>query len=281
MQLLYDAVDPTRVLLDATVTGIDAGQTAVVLADGSRVPGRMVVGADGVRSAVADGLGVPAPNVTGQMAFRGVAEFDGPVPVAAATAAQIWGKGSRAGLYPMTESSVYWFVTQDWQGELPDNSPKQVRDEVLALVRGWQGGIEECVEATDAALISRSRLGDRWVPPSLGSAGSFTLAGDALHPMTPNLGQGGCTALEDGIVLAQQLKAVWPSGRGTSVQAALRAYERARAARCVPLTVRSNLIGRIAQGSNPVLAQARDMVVPVIVKPEMFFEHTLFDCGNL
>lgn len=65
------------------------------------------------------------------------------------------------------------------------------------------------------------------------------------------------------------------------VQTALRSYEQARAERCVPLTVRSNLIGRIAQGSNPTVVLARDAVVPVIVKPEMFFEHTLFDCGQL
>ena len=93
--------------------------------------------------------------------------------------------------------------------------------------------------------------------------------------------QGGCTALEDGIVLAQQLKAIWPSRDNMSLQGALRAYEQARAARCVPLTVRSNLIGRVAQGGNPVVALARDAMVPVIVKPDMFFEHTLFNCGSL
>lgn len=93
--------------------------------------------------------------------------------------------------------------------------------------------------------------------------------------------QGGCTALEDGIVLAQQLKAAWGTDDSAAIQTALRSYEQVRARRCVPLTVRSNLIGRIAQGSSPVVAQARDAVVPVIVKPGMFFEHTLYDCGQL
>lgn len=89
----------------------------------------------------------------------------------------------------MTGSSVYWFVTQNWQGELPEKSPEEIKEEIACVVRGWQGGIAACVEATDAAVISRSRLGDRWLPPRLGQAQRFTLAGDALHPMTPNLGQ--------------------------------------------------------------------------------------------
>jgi hypothetical protein len=46
----------------------------------------------------------------------------------------------------------------------------------------------------------------RWDLPNGSGAGAVTLAGDALHPMTPNLGQGGCTALEDAIVLARLMR---------------------------------------------------------------------------
>lgn len=81
-------------------------------------------------------------------------------------------------------------------------------------------------------------------------------------------------------MLARELKAAW-HGDSAKLQAALRSYELARAQRCVPLTIRSNLIGRIAQGGSLVQDSARDALVPLIVKPEMFFEHTLFDCGTL
>ena len=87
--MLYEAVDPDRVLLDATVTGLDTSATAVLLADGSKLNGRVVVGADGVRSAISEGLGLPGPKVTGQMAFRGVAEFDNTLPIAASTVCQV------------------------------------------------------------------------------------------------------------------------------------------------------------------------------------------------
>ena len=38
--------------------------------------------------------------------------------------------------------------------------------------------------------------------------GNTVLIGDACHPMMPNLGQGGCQAMEDGYVLTNMLKEV-------------------------------------------------------------------------
>ena len=37
------------------------------------------------------------------------------------------------------------------------------------------------------------------------SAGRVVLVGDAWHPITPNIGQGACCALEDAVVLAKKL----------------------------------------------------------------------------
>jgi hypothetical protein len=106
------------------------------------------------------------------------------------------------------------------------------------------------------------------MPASSGSS-SITLAGDSLHPMTPNLGQGGCTALEDALVLArclqqQQLPSLAAELRGTSsssgssrgraaavaaaaVQSAIGQYERERMQRCLPLTIRSYVMGALLQ----------------------------------
>lgn len=139
------------------------------------------------------------------------------------------------------------------------------------MVRGWSWGLEQVVQATPADDLSRSRLVDRWdAPPSGGAApASLTLAGDALHPMTPNLGQGGCTALEDALVLARSLQQqgvpflatqLQRGGAGggsrdgsleaaaaAGVRAAVGAYERERSARCLPLTVRSHAMGALLQ----------------------------------
>lgn len=114
----------------------------------------------------------------------------------------------------------------------------------------------------------------RWAlpPPSSGRI-SVTLAGDALHPMTPNLGQGGCTALEDALVLGRSLQQagapalaakLHDSLAGSSarsfgqqqqqqqaaaaaVREAIARYERERTQRCLPLTIRSHLMGAALQ----------------------------------
>jgi 2-polyprenyl-6-methoxyphenol hydroxylase-like FAD-dependent oxidoreductase len=97
--------------------------------------------------------------------------------------------------------------------------------------------------------------------------------------MTPNLGQGGCTALEDSLVLARCLQqqgapalaAALQQGGGSgssggsqqqqvaaaaAVRAALRQYEWERATRCLPLTVRSHVMGAVLQvrGSSALFA---------------------------
>jgi 2-polyprenyl-6-methoxyphenol hydroxylase-like FAD-dependent oxidoreductase len=79
-----------------------------------------------------------------------------------------------------------------------------------------------------------------------------THPGDAAHPTTPNLGQGGCLALEDAVVLARALAGVLSSDSITTqaqregVEKALRSYEAERKGRCLKLTVRVR--GREGEG---------------------------------
>jgi 2-polyprenyl-6-methoxyphenol hydroxylase-like FAD-dependent oxidoreductase len=83
-------------------------------------------------------------------------------------------------------------------------------------------------------------------------AGRITLLGDAAHPMTPNLGQGACQALEDAVVLSQCLAAQ------TDVPAALRSYEHQRIPRANELVNRSRQVGAIGQVESRVAVRLRD-----------------------
>ena len=75
-QLLLQAAGPERVVLDAPVESVDAESGRVTLADGRSVGGRLLLGADGVRSAVAAAVGVPPAGFVGQAGFRGIADFE-------------------------------------------------------------------------------------------------------------------------------------------------------------------------------------------------------------
>ena len=236
--------------------------------------------------------------------------------------------GVRAGMYPMAGNTVYWFVAFDDDGQPVSSTPDEKKASALSMVRGWHHGIEECIEATRAERISRNRFFDRIAPASLATRtgeAHVTLAGDSLHPMTPNLGQvrsplrrhssvtalwpqhwmnlrarleyvdchlvpnpnfkltrlqGGCVALEDGIVLAQKLAGVWQD-KGADLGAVLGDYERARAKRCLPLTARGRAMGVVLQSSLLPVVLARDAAVSKFLDPGHFFDHTLFDVGAL
>jgi 2-polyprenyl-6-methoxyphenol hydroxylase-like FAD-dependent oxidoreductase len=72
----------------------------------------------------------------------------------------------------------------------------------------------------------------------------MTLLGDAIHPTTPNLGQGGCQAMEDALVLTRCFEKYGPS------EQALRTYEHLRHRRTAILTRISRYYGRVGQLEN-------------------------------
>ena len=126
----------------------------------------------------------------GARRYRGLAQFDGPVPVQASTVCQVWGPGRRAGVYPMANNEVYWFATFDAAESLPQKNPEELKADAMRLVDGWSHGVAECIAHTPADGISCNRFLDRWPSPIGGlTDASATLLGDAFHPVTPDLGQ--------------------------------------------------------------------------------------------
>jgi 2-polyprenyl-6-methoxyphenol hydroxylase-like FAD-dependent oxidoreductase len=85
------------------------------------------------------------------------------------------------------------------------------------------------------------------------------LLGDAAHPMTPDLGQGACQAIEDAVVLAGCLRK-----KGDDVESALRLYEARRSGRAAQIVRRSRRLGRIAQLENSLLCRLRNAALKTI-----------------
>jgi 2-polyprenyl-6-methoxyphenol hydroxylase-like FAD-dependent oxidoreductase len=149
----------------------------------------------------------------------------------------------------MNGGRVYWFAVKNAPEDA--RSPGGERDELRRIFRDWHDPIPDLIEATDEALILRNDIYDR-APLRRWGQGRVTLLGDAAHPMTPNLGQGACQALEDAVVLADCLREAGDTG------AALRAYEAGRIPRTTFLVNRSRDIGRVAQWQHPLAVWARD-----------------------
>jgi len=114
--------------------------------------------------------------------------------------------------------------------------------------------IPELVAATPPEAIIRTCLYER-SPLERLSVGRIALAGDAAHPMLPNLGQGACQAIEDAVVLADELAAT------DDVVAALRRYSAHRAQHTAAVVKASRQMSRIAHLRNPLAAGLRNALL--------------------
>ncbi len=169
------------------------------------------------------------------------------------------GRGAQFGLAPLGQSGTYWFATKN----RPPRERSAAEDEkaaVLASFRAWPPPIGEVIEATPAQAILRSDVSDR-PPIRRWGAGRVTLLGDAAHPMTPNLGQGACQAIEDAAVLACTLR-----GAGDAA-GALRSYEAVRRGRTAMVTRLSFYAGVLFQAERPPACAARDLLIRVTPGP--------------
>jgi 2-polyprenyl-6-methoxyphenol hydroxylase-like FAD-dependent oxidoreductase len=250
--VLLDAVGRTSLRLGAECVGFRQSDMGVIarFANGDEVRGDLLIGADGLHSAVrAQLFGATPPRYAGYTAWRGVAEFDhGQV-----MAGESWGRGQRFGMMPLNRGRVYWFGTANTaEGEA--DSPAGRKADVRQRFAGWHAPIEALIEATDGADILRNDIYDR-SPLRYWAAGRVALLGDAAHPMTPNLAQGACQAIEDAGVLAKCLSA------DKDVPAALHSYEAWRMARTRAITSESRLLGQVAQWRSPVACWLRDTLL--------------------
>lgn len=94
---------------------------------------------------------------------------------------------------------------------------------------GWSPEIHACLDNTPEPMVEQRDLYDR--RPSVlksWSKGSVTMLGDAVHPMMPNLGQGGCQAIEDAFVLTNLLSEIEEKSQ---IPEALQEYYRQRIVR--------------------------------------------------
>lgn len=236
---LADAAGRDRFRLGATCVGYEADPAGVTarFADGRTERGDLLIGADGLRSAVrAQLLGDEPPRYAGYTAWRGVGLVDRPeVPVGVTILAV--GRGSQVGILPIGKGRTYWFATANVPegGSDPAGGHKAA---LLARFGDWYPPVPAAIAATPEDAIIRNDIIDR-PPVATWGDGRVTLLGDAAHPTTPNLGQGACMALEDAVVLARCLKGA------ADIPAGLRAYEAARRPRTALVTTQSWQLGKL------------------------------------
>ena len=135
-------------------------------------------------------------------------------------------------------------------GQVPDVE----KSLLLRAFSGWHVPIAELIAATPPEAIIRTCLYDRQPLERL-NLGRTTLMGDAAHPMLPNLGQGACQAIEDAVVLSEELATT------DDVVMALGRYSARRSRHTAGVVKASRQMSRIAHLRNPLAAGLRNTLL--------------------
>ncbi|KAA6223372.1 FAD-binding protein [Streptomyces albofaciens JCM 4342] len=201
----------------------------------SHLTADLVVAADGIHSAARRALfpGHPEPRYAGFTSWRLVV----PALRRPYAAHETWGPGGLWGSVALHDGRVYAYATAAVPpgGRAPDDE----RSELLRRFGGWHRPIPEILAAADPAAVLRNDVRTAARPLPACHRGRVALLGDAVHPMTPNLGQGGCQAIEDAVVLAHRVASDRP------LAAALDAYSRERLPRTTEVVRRAERVGRL------------------------------------
>ncbi|CAL4937698.1 unnamed protein product [Urochloa decumbens] len=292
LQALEEELPKGTIRYSSKIVSIEEdGEIKVLrLADGSVLRAKVLIGCDGVNSVVAKWLGLAKPSYSGRLAARGLAHYPdghGFEP----KFLQFIGHGFRSGMLPCNETDIYWFFT--WtpseHDKGVDESEAKMKQFVLDKLRGSK------VPEEALAVIAKSEMSDvlaaplRFRPPlSLVTASiskvNVCVAGDALHPMTPDLGQGGCSALEDGVVLARCLGEALvgdsAAAENERIEACLREYARIRRWRSVELIATAYTIGFIQESNHAIVSFLRDKFLSGVLAGRLL-KMADYDCGTL
>ncbi|KAL2468212.1 FAD/NAD(P)-binding oxidoreductase family protein [Forsythia ovata] len=241
----------------------------VHLADGSVVKSKVLIGCDGVNSMVAKWQSSTA----------------------------YFGGGFRYGFIPCDDESIYWFCTLTpsiFNYDENEQNPFKMKQFVLSNIQNAPQEVSDIVERTELDCISYSPL--KYRSPwniLLGHIvkNNVCVVGDAFHPMTPDIGQGGCSALEDSVVLARCLAEALsekPSGNEkesddgeyVKMERGLQKYAKERRWRSYSLISMSYIVGMIQESNGKVIRFLRKSflskcTVGIVVRMADF------DCGKL
>ena len=211
------AAVPHRLGVSLTALTQDDNRVRVSLSDGTSGNYDLVVGADGIYSTVRElAVNPSSPRYAGQMVWRSVIPTR---PRGIVEMMVLMGDGCFFGVVPMGEGYTYGFGAVDG---VRFEDPLVGR---LERFRRRFAGFGEPVPAYLAALQCDEQLivgPIEWVELDEWYCGRVVLIGDAAHAGPPHMGEGGCMAMEDALVLADCLRTA------DSVECALEAYVRRR-----------------------------------------------------
>ncbi len=227
----------------------DATGVTAIFENGQTARGDLVVAADGIRSMLR--AYVLGQDVDPQ--YGGYVNWNGLVPADAELAPEdCWviyvGDHKRASLMPVAGDRFYFFLDVPLPQGTPAN-PSRYQADLKGYFEGWAAPVQTLIERIDFNLVARPEIHDVG-PIDRFVNGRVALLGDAAHATCPDLGQGGCQAMEDALVLTQYLITT-----NLGIGDALKRYETERMARANAVVRKARSRAKQIHGINPEITQ--------------------------
>ena len=243
LSLLEGAQETGKVkfLTNTRIVRVEQDEASVTVFDqnGKAYQGVALIGADGGKSVVREQYVNDPPRVTGHVVYRAVVDKKDFPDNLQWNAASIWvGPNCHLVHYPLRGGEQYNVVVtfhsrdkEEWG--VTDGS----KEEVQSYFQG--------IAAKPRQLIDLPKTWKRWATADREPIGTWvfgrtTLLGDAAHPTTQYMAQGGCMALEDAVTLGEALRVHqndWPK--------ALLLYQKSRVARTARIVLSGREMGRL------------------------------------
>jgi FAD-dependent urate hydroxylase len=254
-EAMIELIGAERYRFGSEVTGVEEGDggVALVLADGSRAEGDLVLGGDGIHSVIRDrvlGQSVDLKRSRYEV-IEGIAPFDERY-LPRGHNKQVWGAKARCGVGWVSDESVRWFL--GGRGIALAGDPPLSKEELLARVDGMPDIVSAVLEATDEAQIVRTEVRHGY-PPKSWHAGRTVLLGDAAHTLSPFAGMGACSTIEDVGHLVHLLD------ESASLDDALSAFQREREGDVAKIEKTGRRNEQMMMPTNPLFYWVRNEVL--------------------
>ncbi|MFF1348298.1 FAD-dependent monooxygenase [Streptomyces sp. NPDC058322] len=251
---LPDGTVRTRTEAELLDPGTAAGPPAVVGTAAGSIEADLVIGADGINSAVRRALfpDHPGPSYAGFTTWRVVV----PAPERPFAPHETWGRGTLWGTQPLKDGRIYAYgaAVAPARAHAADDE----KAELMRRFGSWHDPIPAIIAAADPGQVLRNDVHHLIDPLPSFHRGRTVLVGDSAHAMAPSLGQGGNQAIEDAIVLAHRLTPGGDLGAGAA------AYTADRLPRTSAIVRKSARTARLMRLTSTPAVATRDALLSTV-----------------